>query len=226
MEQVSGVSGAAPIWRGVMLAAQQSEPPAWERPSGLTQVEVCAESGLLPGPACIHRRTEWYLDENVPTETCTITPVGTWTDSPAGGGRRHATGTAGERTGDLWPPEALAWAGGNRESIRPAIGHEYEDNSMALATDATLKDAVDADNVSIAERLTCPALRPHGPLPSMPRADTSQRLAVQAVAPSGVQWVERVGGGLPWKPLGRATLSLLLAAGGRGNTSLYCGATT
>jgi membrane peptidoglycan carboxypeptidase len=64
MEQVSGVTGAAPIWRGVMLAAQQTPPAAGARPDGLREVEVCAESGCCPArpasiaaPSCSWPRT-------------------------------------------------------------------------------------------------------------------------------------------------------------------------
>jgi penicillin-binding protein 1C len=50
---VSGISGAAPLWRQVMLLLHQnvygSLPPD---PPGLSKVKVCLDSGLSPGPLC------------------------------------------------------------------------------------------------------------------------------------------------------------------------------
>jgi len=52
MKDVSGISGAGPIWHDFMTAVLRDTPPqAFSRPNGLVQVEVCADSGLLPLPA-------------------------------------------------------------------------------------------------------------------------------------------------------------------------------
>ncbi len=49
MKDVSGISGAGPIWRDFMLAVLRDIPASdFEIPDGLVQVEVCADSGLLP----------------------------------------------------------------------------------------------------------------------------------------------------------------------------------
>lgn len=49
MKDVSGISGAGPIWRDFMLAVLRDVPPsAFPVPAGLVQVEICADSGLLP----------------------------------------------------------------------------------------------------------------------------------------------------------------------------------
>ncbi|MCX7707905.1 MAG: transglycosylase domain-containing protein, partial [Anaerolineae bacterium] len=50
MKDVSGISGAGPIWRDFMLSVLRDVPPsAFAVPDGLVQVEICADSGLLPG---------------------------------------------------------------------------------------------------------------------------------------------------------------------------------
>jgi membrane peptidoglycan carboxypeptidase len=52
MKDVSGITGAGPIWHDFMAAAlRDSEPQPFPRPDGLVRVEVCADSGLLPPPA-------------------------------------------------------------------------------------------------------------------------------------------------------------------------------
>ncbi|MCX7937917.1 MAG: penicillin-binding protein 1C [Thermoflexales bacterium] len=69
MRNVSGVSGAAPIWRQVMQAVHQGVPAReFPRPLGLVQAEVCVPSGLLPTPECPYRRREWFIAGTAPTQ--------------------------------------------------------------------------------------------------------------------------------------------------------------
>jgi 1A family penicillin-binding protein len=73
MREISGITGAAPIWHDFMEAALKGTPVhEFQRPDGLVEVEVCALSGLLPGPDCPHRVTELFLAGTEPTETCTM----------------------------------------------------------------------------------------------------------------------------------------------------------
>jgi penicillin-binding protein 1C len=68
MRDVSGVTGAAPIWHEVMrsfLSGQPAQP--FSKPQGLVQVEVCALSGFLPTPACQYRHMEWFIEGTQPT---------------------------------------------------------------------------------------------------------------------------------------------------------------
>jgi len=70
MQDVTGVTGAAPIWNETMralLAGKADEP--FVRPDGMQQVEVCDLSGLLPSPACPHTRLEWFINGTQPTQT-------------------------------------------------------------------------------------------------------------------------------------------------------------
>jgi penicillin-binding protein 1C len=73
MHNVTGLTGAAPIWHEVMRGLLQGRPDhPFERPDGLTQVEVCDISGLLPTSACQHTRTEWFIAGTEPTQTDTV----------------------------------------------------------------------------------------------------------------------------------------------------------
>ncbi len=50
MLDISGISGAGPIWHDFMVSVLRDVPARpFTRPSGLVQLEVCANSGLLPG---------------------------------------------------------------------------------------------------------------------------------------------------------------------------------
>jgi 1A family penicillin-binding protein len=112
MRDVSGVSGAAPIWHDFVEAALRGEPAAeFRRPEGLVDVEVCALSGLLAGPDCPHRVTELFIEGTEPAETCTMhrrvaldraTGLRATADTPP---ERIV-----ERLYTILPPEAQAWA--------------------------------------------------------------------------------------------------------------------
>jgi len=84
MHNVTGLTGAAPIWHEIMRTVLQgrSDLP-FVRPEGLVQVEVCNLSGLLPTPACPHTRPEWFIEGTRPTRYDTIyTQV--WIDTLTG----------------------------------------------------------------------------------------------------------------------------------------------
>jgi membrane carboxypeptidase/penicillin-binding protein PbpC len=69
MVDLSGVSGAGPIWHDFMRAALAGKPEsAFAQPAGLVQAEVCLPSGLAPTPQCARTRSEWFLAGSVPTQ--------------------------------------------------------------------------------------------------------------------------------------------------------------
>lgn len=62
MVNITGLSGAGPIWHQAMRTFLAGEPDKpFARPAGLVQVEICRLSGLLPGAECPYRRQEWFL---------------------------------------------------------------------------------------------------------------------------------------------------------------------
>jgi penicillin-binding protein 1C len=94
MQDVSGVDGAAPIWRDVLMAAVGDEPEPWPAPPvGLVRVPVCAPTGLLPGASCPTVVSEWFARGREPVERESY----------------YARDTSGELTVDP-PVEARAWA--------------------------------------------------------------------------------------------------------------------
>jgi penicillin-binding protein 1C len=69
---LSGSTGAAPILTDLareILAG--STPEDFPRPEGITSRPVCAFSGLVPGPGCVHQRPELFIAGTEPTQTCT-----------------------------------------------------------------------------------------------------------------------------------------------------------
>jgi penicillin-binding protein 1C len=68
MHNVTGLTGAAPIWAETMRSILQGNPDKiFTRPAGLTQTEVCDLSGLLPTETCPHKKMEWFIDGTQPT---------------------------------------------------------------------------------------------------------------------------------------------------------------
>lgn len=68
MRDVSGLTGAAPIWHDTMRSLLQGRPDRpFERPEDMLRLAVCDLSGLLPTPACQHIRLEWFIPGTQPT---------------------------------------------------------------------------------------------------------------------------------------------------------------
>lgn len=69
MEDISGVTGAGPVWHEVMLAAHRGLPArAFKRPEGIVEVQICAEGGKLPSPTCPGTKLERFIAGTEPTE--------------------------------------------------------------------------------------------------------------------------------------------------------------
>ncbi|MHB9032093.1 MAG: penicillin-binding protein 1C [Anaerolineae bacterium] len=109
MVNVSGVTGAAPVWNAVMRAAHQTPPPTFTPPNGLVQVYVCSLSGQLPNEACPHVRSEWFLEENQPLTECTLHR---WMDSDGlvYTDRAAASDAPNVHSVVIWPSDLVDWA--------------------------------------------------------------------------------------------------------------------
>ena len=67
MQEVSGVDGAGPIWRDVMLAAASGRGMSWRSDSpGLVEATVCSPTGLLPGADCPSPVRELFVEGTAP----------------------------------------------------------------------------------------------------------------------------------------------------------------
>ncbi|GAB4505341.1 MAG: PBP1A family penicillin-binding protein [Anaerolineales bacterium] len=109
MRDVTGLTGAAPIWHDVMRSLLQGQPDQpFERPADMVRLTVCTLSGLLPTPACQssqhgeRTRQEWFIPGTQPTRFDNVyVQIGTdpLTNLP-------------QIALDL-PPQAYAWARAN-----------------------------------------------------------------------------------------------------------------
>jgi penicillin-binding protein 1C len=156
MKDVSGISGAGPIWHDFMTAVLADAPVStFTRPAGLVRVEVCADSGLLPGGAagssvqvgnaeahtvvCPHRRPEWFIAGTEPTQADAShveVPIDVRTGQPA----TAVTPQQYRAPQTVWllPLEYGAWA---RENGMLAAGMLPLDAAQARAASAAARAA-------------------------------------------------------------------------------------
>lgn len=69
MRDVTGLTGAAPIWHDAMRGLLQGQPnQPFERPADMLRLSVCDLSGLLPTSVCWRTRQEWFIPGTQPTQ--------------------------------------------------------------------------------------------------------------------------------------------------------------
>ena len=69
---MSGASASAPILADLAAALINPErSPGFTEPPGITRLEICSFSGMLPGPGCQHRRQELFIAGTEPDSVCT-----------------------------------------------------------------------------------------------------------------------------------------------------------
>ena len=119
MRDVTGITGAGPIWHDFMTAVLRDVPALeFPRPDGFVRLEVCADSGLLPAPAqsapivpCPNRRFEWFIAGTEPSDPDTMHRQ-VAIDLRSGGPADDSTPPEYVRSQTFWvlPPEYQAWA--------------------------------------------------------------------------------------------------------------------
>lgn len=71
MNKLAGAAGAGPLFRRVMNRLVERRPPTpVPPPAGVVEVEVCAVSGLRPGPHCHHTRGVHVPRDRMPAAPC------------------------------------------------------------------------------------------------------------------------------------------------------------
>lgn len=124
MERISGITGAAPLFRDVMLELHPdfaTAPPAV--PPGLLQAPICPVSGLRPGADCPGSTLEWFISGSEPRSACQVHRR-LVIDRRSGrlAGPATPAGEREERLFELWPPAFRAWMAANRLPLPPEEG--------------------------------------------------------------------------------------------------------
>lgn len=116
MRGATGVTGAGPLLRDVMLSLHGTEPRQLAQPTGIVHCAVCPQSGLMPGPACPVEVEELFVAGSEPRDTCAMHRVlavdrrnGCVADEDTPDWARV------ERSVFVPPPELQAWLGSGEE---------------------------------------------------------------------------------------------------------------
>jgi penicillin-binding protein 1C len=130
MVNITGISGAGPIWHQAIRAFLAGEPDKpFLPPPGLVRLEICQLSGLLPGDDCPYRRREWFLAGTQPT---TADSYFRRVQVDRRNGRLAAAGTEPAYLEDKLvldlPPQFLSWA---REQGLPLLVDLREDRAAS-----------------------------------------------------------------------------------------------
>lgn len=73
MHNVSGITGAGPLFRDIMLLLEESAPARpFVEPAGLVRREICPLSGELPSSSCPAAITELFIPGSVPQKECRL----------------------------------------------------------------------------------------------------------------------------------------------------------
>lgn len=167
MLEVSGVTGAGPIWHSFMETALEGRPAIpFSQPDGLNEVEVCAISGKLPTELCPHRLYDWFIpgtEPKVADDWYRLFQVDRRTGLLAD--ERTPAGSVQERVYLIVPPELQSWA---REQGIPAPPPAMPTSSGPGESAAVL--GITSPDEGIVYRIT----------PAVPRE--GQRIRFQAVA--------------------------------------------
>lgn len=127
MKDVTGLTGAAPIWNAVMVAYHQDKPvETWQRPRGLVDVRVDAVSGLLPSEATQGTVVEIFLEGTEPKQRDNVHQVVRINKE---NGKLATVYTppelVEERVYEIYPPAANDWV---RDNGIPQPPTEYDDS--------------------------------------------------------------------------------------------------
>ncbi len=184
MRDVSGITGAGPIFHEVMLAAMAGREPRKLASVPVETRAICPLSGRLVGPDCPPGRDERFLPGQAPTEPCSMhrrLPVDQVTGLLAG--RRCPPAEVRERTFEIFPASFLAWA---RAAGRPLPPRQPSPRCPEGAPPVDeLADAPDGP------RITAP---PPGTLLLLdPQLQGRQEVTIQVEAPGASRVVLRVG---------------------------------
>jgi penicillin-binding protein 1C len=142
MEGVAGISGAAPLFRDIMIELQRKEyPPKFEEPVNLKHLKVCAKSGQVATPACPEVIEEIFVLGTEPKESCSLCS-----------GRVYATNAAtNEKEFQILSPTE-----GDIYKIDPQVSSSAQGISFRVSEDETISEVIFKLDGKIIGQRKCP----------------------------------------------------------------------
>ncbi|NUP12064.1 MAG: penicillin-binding protein 1C [Polyangiaceae bacterium] len=119
MKDVSGITGAGPLFRRAMLATSRFVAPGSFEEVDAERVAICPLSGKRAGPSCPHKRTEILPRETklASCDTHVAVRIDTTTGERAG---PMCTADVEERVFEHFPPLIMPWARAAGRELPPA----------------------------------------------------------------------------------------------------------
>jgi penicillin-binding protein 1C len=191
MLDVSGIDGAGPIWHDLMLAAHAQPPAPFVPPAGITELTICAPSGLLPTPACPRTRREYFIHGTAPTQPdhqFHAIALDRATNQPA------TANTPAERLVQrtFWqlPPEYHDWMVAQGIPIMPVVNRERgvqnaEQGAQQRGTPPEPPDDLQGNGLVLTAPTSNTAYQIHPGLPV-----ENQRIEVAGYVGDGAPWAE------------------------------------
>ena len=131
MYNVSGISGAAPVFRDIMMRLEGARADIeFKMPDGISTRKICPKSGLVPNPECNEVMDEYFIQGTEPVKTCGIHRA--YVEKDAGG-----PGEDRAKVYEVYPPEYAQWAKENgiefpRGVLRQGRGRDPEKSQCAV----------------------------------------------------------------------------------------------
>ena len=124
MEGVSGITGAGPAFRDIMILLESNEyyREDFTVPEGIVWKYICPESGKLPGKYCSNLMRECFFEDNIPQEVCNVhrmIKIDKRTGIPADFSCPEEYVT--EKIYEIYPPEYYDWMEDNNLMPSPEI---------------------------------------------------------------------------------------------------------
>lgn len=173
----SGYRQATPIWNSFMSSVLgRQAPTAFQRPPGVVEIEICADSGTLPTPDCPERRRELFSSAQGPLSAdnhfLRRAPIDLWT----------------YRLANEFCPESVYQATFANLLIigRPEAKARYQE-SVERWLQTTPQGAQWLQQHQIALPLTPPPTEACGPDTERPRAAITEPFASQTLLPGLLQ---------------------------------------
>jgi penicillin-binding protein 1C len=132
-----GIEAAAPVAARILDRLSEESPGWYAAPRGVARVELCAASGLPPGPRCVPGARDLRIVDRAPRETCAVHQE---VRVDAGTGTRVCAGCAPGRecarqVVECWPLDVAAWLK-SHEPRRPLVPDHLPGCARASGADA------------------------------------------------------------------------------------------
>jgi len=140
MHNVSGITGAGPLWAEVMAAAMEGKTSRFVRPANVARASVCPLSGKLPGPHCPAATGEVFVAGSEPQKTCDFHKE-IVLDSRNGllAGAACPQARVERRVMTVYPPVYRAWAARRGVPAPPTTGSPLCPPARAAAADVRIR---------------------------------------------------------------------------------------